>query len=137
MRLLIVLAVLAATGTSAAASPLPTFTGCAPPANVRPASIVVACADGNFYLTGLKWSHWTATDAAAAGTGHENDCTPYCAAGHFHTYSVTVHLFRPEHCKKGKLEFTRFSYRFVTAKPKVVARTATMSAPFRVGSGCP
>ena len=137
MRLLIALAVLAAAGTAAAAAPLPAFTGCAPPAQVRPTSIVVACADGNFYLGGLKWSHWTATDATAAGTAHENDCTPYCAAGRFHTYRVTVRLFRPERCKAGKLEFTRFSYRFVSAKPKVVARSATTPAPFRVPSGCP
>jgi hypothetical protein len=132
---LIVLAVLGSTATAAAAR-LPTFTGCAPPGKVRPASIVVACGDGNFYLTGLKWSQWTATGAAATGTGHENDCSPYCAAGHFHTYRVTVRLFRPERYKGGLLEFTRFSYRFVSAKPKVAARSATTAAPFRVGS-CP
>lgn len=137
MKWLIALAALAAAGTASAASPLPAFTGCAPPAKVRPASIVVACADGNLYLARLKWSHWTASGASAVGTAHENDCTPYCAAGHFHSYRVDVRLFRPERCKEGKLEFTRFTYRFVSAKPKVVARSATMPAPFRVGSGCP
>jgi hypothetical protein len=137
MKWLIALGALVAVGTAGAATPVPSFTGCAPPAKVRPTSIVVACGDGNFYLTGLKWSHWTATDAAAAGTAHENDCTPYCAAGHFHTYRVAVHLFRPEHCKAGKLEFTRFAYRFVSGEPKVVARSETTPAPFRIGSGCP
>jgi hypothetical protein len=136
-RLLVLLAALAAAGTAVAAAPVPRFTGCAPPARVRPASIVVACGDGNFYLTGLKWTHWTARDAAAVGTGHENDCTPYCAAGRFHTYRVAVRLFRPERCKGGRVEFTRFNYRFVSAKPKVVARSETTPAPFRVGSGCP
>jgi hypothetical protein len=131
------LVALLCTAAAGAATRVPTFTGCAPPAKLKPASIVVACGDGNFYLTGLRWLHWTATDATAVGTGHENDCTPYCAAGHFHTYRVAVRLFRPEHCKGGALEFTRFGYRFVSAKPKVGARSATLPAPFRVGSGCP
>jgi hypothetical protein len=104
---------------------------------VRPASILVACGDGNFFLTGLKWSNWTTTSATALGTGHQNDCTPSCAAGHFHLYHVRVRLDRPETCTKERRLFTRFSYHFVARKPPSVAWSHTMKAPFGRRSGCP
>jgi len=122
----------------ASTTTVPSFAGCfnvAP--KVRPPSLVVACGDGNFFLTGLKWSHWTTMSAAGLGTGHQNDCTPYCAAGHFHLYRVSVRLSRPEVCKNGRHEFTRFSYRFVSRKPPSVARGGTFKSPFYRGSGCP
>jgi len=78
---------------------------------VRPRSIVAACGDGNLFFTGLRWSRWGATSAAATGTAHLNDCKPFCAAGHFHTYPARVTLGGVETCA-GKRELTRLSYRF-------------------------
>lgn len=123
----------------AAGSPVvPSFAGCFGTApQVRPASIVVACGDGNFFLTRLKWSSWNATAAAGLATGHQNDCKPYCAAGHFHLYLVSVHLSRPENCRNGRREFTRFTFRFVSSKPPHVARGGTFKSPFYRGNGCP
>jgi hypothetical protein len=122
----------------ATATPLPSFAGCFGTApKVRPASVVVACRHKNFFLTGLKWSRWTTTGATARGTGHQNDCTPNCAAAHFHLYHVRVRLFRPETCKNGQREFTRFTYHFVARKPPSVALGRTFESPFYRGNGCP
>ncbi len=52
--------------------------------SVEPAEIVLACADYNAILESLHWTGWTATSATAVGTFVYNDCTPNCAAGHFH-----------------------------------------------------
>jgi len=61
---------------------------------VRPRSIVIACADG-------------------AGTGHQNDCTPYCAARHFHAYPLAVRLDRVARCGSRKeLQFIRLTWTF-------------------------
>jgi hypothetical protein len=121
--LVVLLACAAATATSSAAA-VPGFTGCrsfvsrsAVPV-VRPRSIVIACADGNFYATGLAWTRWDAGGAAGAGTGHENDCTPFCAAGHFHTYRLAVQLSGVRTCGSRKSpQFTRLSWRWVGRKP--------------------
>ena len=94
---LLLLGLSAASATAAPASP-PVFEGCLTGPVVRPASIVVACADGNFYVSRLRWSAWTATAATATGTAHQNDCKPYCAAGHFHTYPVRVTATKRSRC---------------------------------------
>jgi hypothetical protein len=124
--------------TELAATPVPSFAGCWPKApQTRPHSILVACGDGNFTVTGIKWSSWTAVAASGAGTGHQNDCTPNCARGHFHRYRVSLHLYRPVRCHNQRREFTRFTFRFVGAKPLHVARSGTEKSPFYTGAGCP
>lgn len=121
--LLVALALPAAAASSAAK---PGFYGCRmytvkhPVAVVRPRSIVVACGDGNFYLTRLSWSSWTATRAGGTGTGHQNDCKPNCAAGHFHTYPAEVTLSKPRTCAGHKV-FTTLSWRFTTQTPDGIA----------------
>src|SRR5690242_2629326 len=67
---------------------------------VKPRSIIITCADANFVLTGLKWSHWRRTSAAGAGSAKINDCKPSCAQGHFHTYPVSVRLSSAHFCRK-------------------------------------
>ncbi len=47
---------------------------------VRPRSIVLACGDGNFYLTGIAWSRWGMREALGVGVGHQNNCLPDCAS---------------------------------------------------------
>src|ERR1700736_6495237 len=59
---------------------------------VRPGSFTLACADGNDYLSGLSWTSWTPRLASGYGTQVIDDCLPYCAAGHFHSYPVLVVL---------------------------------------------
>jgi hypothetical protein len=60
---------------------------------VRPRSFVLTCADGNAYFAKLSWTGWTPGLASAKGTLVLNDCTPYCAAGHFHSYPAIVVLW--------------------------------------------
>ena len=129
MRFAVVVAAALALAASAGAASVPglqvCFTG---KTVVRPASITIACGDGNFFVTKLRWSSWNATGARATGVGHENDCKPYCAAGHFHAYAVSVRLSRPKSCAAGKREFARIDYRFVGAKPAGVPRTGFVPA---------
>jgi hypothetical protein len=63
---------------------------CLGKAQVRPSDFILACADANDYLTKLAWTSWGPYLASAVGTQEENDCIPYCAAGHFHAYPVDV-----------------------------------------------
>jgi len=111
--------VLAASGAS-----VPGFAGCRsfvvprPVLLMRPRSILVACGDGNFYVTELRWTRWDARDADGAGSGHLNDCTPYCAAGHFHVYPVAVRLDLARVCGARPVrEFTRLSWSFPGRRP--------------------
>jgi hypothetical protein len=93
-----------------AAAAAVTWSGCEHRARVRPKAIIVACADANFYVQGIRWSRWSATRAVGAGTAHVNDCTPNCAAGHFHTFRVTVRLSRVVTCVPGRREFARIEW---------------------------
>jgi hypothetical protein len=61
---------------------------------VRPATLMMACDDGNAYLSGLHWTAWQSS-ATASGTWRINDCVPDCAAGTFHTFTATVRLWQP------------------------------------------
>jgi hypothetical protein len=51
---------------------------------IRPAEIVFACADGNYYVDHLSWRSWHPWKAVGYGVFHRNDCRPDCADGTFH-----------------------------------------------------
>ena len=59
---------------------------------VKPASVMLACGDGNFWIAALEWHAWGSATTTATGRVHYNDCTPYCAAGHFHVIPGTATL---------------------------------------------
>ncbi|MFE0630055.1 hypothetical protein ACFW3D_24200 [Streptomyces sp. NPDC058864] len=59
---------------------------------VMPPDFLLACGDGNDRLGGLYWSHWGSDSAVGTGYEEANDCDPYCAAGHFHTFPVKIEL---------------------------------------------
>ena len=84
----------------------------------QPVRLVLACGDGNLYFTNLKWKNWGAATATASGTDHLNDCTPYCAAGHFHTYSVRITVDKLRPCGITR-EYARLRYAYVKARPTV------------------
>ena len=86
------------------------WTGCAHKPQVRPASIVIACADANFYVDHLHWKSWGTKAAVAIGQGHQNDCTPNCAAGHFHAFPMKVRLSRVVTCTRGQRQFARITW---------------------------
>jgi hypothetical protein len=91
---------------------------------VKPRSIIITCADANFVLTGLKWSHWRRRSAAGAGSAKINDCKPSCANGHFHKYPVSVSLSSAHFCRKaGKTQFRRMRLTFTGTVPAGIKRT--------------
>lgn len=137
----IAVALVACVGANAATSP--GFLGCkaftAPHSRlqVRPASIVAACGDGNFYFTRIHWTSWKATAATGGGVAHQNGCTPNCAAGKFQMYLARVRLSAVKHCH-GRTEFTKLSWTFAAARPKGVPRSSSKrsAAPSRVARRC-
>lgn len=96
--------------TAAAASKVPVVIACFRHGQVRPRRYVLACGDGNEYLAGLRWSSWT-SHAFGSGTHAFNDCVPFCARGHFHSFRVLVVLWRaePRPGHAGERYFTRFT----------------------------
>jgi hypothetical protein len=120
---------------AAGAQRLPRFAGCksffsrSVSGVVRPRSIMLACGDGNFYLTRVAWARWGMRHALGIGVGHQNDCVPDCASGHFHTYRVAVRLDRAMmNCATQNLaQFTRASWTFTGEKPRAVVRSGSES----------
>jgi len=108
-------------------------------AQTRPGSFTLACADDNDYLSGLSWTSWTPKLASGYGTQHENDCIPYCAAGHFHSYPVLVVLWGTAavHGSPGTVRYTTITLLYTGARPEVYnghkyvegPATVTMSLP--------
>jgi hypothetical protein len=100
---------LAATAAPAAAKPV-VIVNCLSKAQVKPSSYVIACGDGNDYLTALHWVSWKNV-AFGSGTEHLNDCNPSCAQGKVYTYPVLVTLWgskaRPHH--PGQRYFSRLT----------------------------
>jgi hypothetical protein len=109
-------ALLAAAVLSHAGAKQPTIPSCLL-RPVAPEEIVLACGDGNFSLESLRWKGWGAATATAAGVVHENDCKPYCAAGHFHDYPVTVAATALKSCKAGRRQYTGLSWRYTGRRP--------------------
>ena len=83
-----------------------------------PHHLMLACGDGNFYLDGMTWRSWGAASATGTGTAHANDCTPDCAAGHFHTYRVTATVSDLRKCMGGRRQYTTLVLRYPATKPR-------------------
>ena len=86
-----------------------------------PKQLTLACADGNYLLTQLRWQHWGRTAASASGTARANDCKPYCAAGHFYSYPVTVTVDRLTRCNSARY-YARLTITFASARPAGIAK---------------
>jgi hypothetical protein len=116
----------------------PLLSGCVDQRLVRPARIDF-CGDGNFYLTGIVWAAWDTSGAVGAAVAHQNDCVPFCAGGHYHTYSAAVWLTRARTCSDGRLQFTRLSYLFLLQRPShLSAGPHLVTAPLGVPAArCP
>lgn len=95
---------------------------------VQPREFMLACGDGNNLLTSLHWKHWRSGSAVGTGRDVVNDCDPYCAAGRFHSYRVTVRLdrARPWAERPGTRHFTRLHMHYVGARPAFSARDVTV-----------
>jgi hypothetical protein len=82
---------------------------------VEPRTFILACADGNSYLDKLTWTSWTGKVASAYGILTENDCLPYCAAGHFHSYPILAVTWGSQ-SYKGSQRYTELTIIFTTGK---------------------
>jgi hypothetical protein len=97
---------------------------------VSPKALTLACGDGNYGLTGMFWGPtWGQPSAAAKGLAQANDCTPYCAAGHFHTYPVTATASKIRTCLTGGLQYTLLVLRYPGKRPPGVHTTETWKFP--------
>jgi hypothetical protein len=83
----------AAHDTLAAAAPSVAVYSCTNQPQVRPSTYDQFC-DGSGYFTGLHWSTWNASIAAATGVQYLNNCTPNCAAGKFSHRTVDLIFWR-------------------------------------------
>ena len=83
----------------------------------HPAQLVLACADANYELAQLAWSSWGGASARAVGKVRANDCTPYCAAGHFHTYPAKVTADNLTRCGSTRI-YLRLTIDFTGKRPK-------------------
>ncbi|MFJ6785833.1 hypothetical protein [Streptomyces yangpuensis] len=79
-----------------APNPDPVVVDCFSKPQTRPEEYLLACGDGNNRLVDLHWTTWGPQTATATGTDMVNDCRPYCAAGRFRPYPVTVTLSHPQ-----------------------------------------
>ncbi|GAB7030031.1 hypothetical protein AB0G35_17620 [Streptomyces sp. NPDC021749] len=100
---------------------------CTEKPQVRPGTFMLACGDGNNVLTSLRWSRWQPQSAEAEGRDMVNDCRPYCAAGHFHSYRVHVRLDEPQRRPghPGQWHYTRITLTYPADRPADTPRVVT------------
>jgi hypothetical protein len=94
---------------AAAATTPPTIPDCYSQV-VAPREMVLACGDGNLSLEDLSWTSWGAATATASGNARANDCDPYCAAGTFRTYPVSVTATGLRTCLSGRRQYTHLEW---------------------------
>jgi hypothetical protein len=90
------------------------------PAQIKPRTFIVTCADGGIQFDKLSWTSWTPSVASAAGTLEENDCTPTCVAGHFHAYPALLILWgsKPVPNHPGERCYTMMTSILTGARPR-------------------
>ncbi|MGC9379849.1 hypothetical protein [Streptomyces sp. MH13] len=105
----------------------PVLVGCSWQPEVRPEAFLLACGDGNSRLVSLHWVRWDTNAAVGRGTNAINDCDPYCAAGTFHSYPVTVRLDQPRPWEKdpGEQHYTRITLTYTDGRPDGFPRVVT------------
>jgi hypothetical protein len=93
---------------------------CGPLASA-PASLILACADANYELASLRWTGWGGPRASATGIARANDCTPNCAAGHFHSYKVTATADELKGCGAARY-YGRLTIVYPGARPQGIGK---------------
>ncbi len=68
--------------------------------------------------------------AAGVGTAFANDCKPYCAAGHFHTYRAVLLLNGTQSCG-GKTAYRTATVAIVGTPPPAWQTAADATYPLR------
>ena len=90
-------------------------------AAVAPKTLILACADANYQLITLRWTDWGQASAKAHGLAYANDCNPYCAAGHFHSYPVAVTADELTKCGAARY-YARLTIQYMSMRPAGIAQ---------------
>ncbi len=101
-----------------------------PQAQVEPSEIVLACGDGNAYLSNLSWSSWDTSGAVGYGSFMLNNCQPTCAGGTFIQRSAMVSLAYPVLTSSG-YEFSTITYTY--ADPSQPGGTGSYTSVITTG----
>ena len=101
-----------ASRSAGASKTTPRVLTCPGHTEVRPRSYLMSCGDANASWKNMVWTSWGPRTASGTGDLYQNDCTPNCASGHFHTYPAKVVLSGVKVTKKFGLLYSRatFSY---------------------------
>lgn len=94
----------------------------------KPKSFVVTCADANFVVKDVEYSHYGKKTAHGTGTASINTCNPSCVEGTFKSYPVQFTLSRVRQCGDVP-QFRRLKLTFTGKKPKGQSRV--MRQPFQ------
>ncbi len=79
--------------TSATAATKPEVIQCDGKGQVKPKEIVLACGDGNTFVSKITWKKWNKNKATGTGTLSWNTCLPEtCVAGIVQTYKAKITL---------------------------------------------
>jgi len=84
---------------------------------VLPSSFILACADGNDFLTGMRWVSWR-TVAYGSGVEVAKSCVPNCSASRFKRFPVLIMLWRAK--RRGhsdQFKFTRLTVIYTGRRP--------------------
>ncbi len=101
-------------------------------ARYKPQTIVLACGDGNMFLTRMKWSHWSQSQASGSGVYAHDTCTPSCASGKLVRVNATVTLSKPIHCKHASYEvFDQTNVRYRPKAGHTSRQTFTVGCPMK------
>lgn len=97
---------------------------------VRPSGVILACADAGLGVRSIRWLGWGAPVAAGVGVAYANDCTPTCAAGHFHSYQGVLLLSGAQRCD-GEIVYARAAVAVVGTPPQAWSTVADATYPLR------
>ena len=102
----------------------------------KPKKIVLACGDAGSWLSTLKWTSWSATQASGTGVYNANDCTPNCAAGQIKSGPVNVTLSTPKTCpSQTHPAFKRVALTYTGTRPKGAPANFRFVCPVRRARG--
>ncbi len=110
--------------TSRPPAPAKVIVNCEGRKQVEPRQFILACADGNAYLDKLAWTSWTQSMGTAAGVFVVNDCNPFCAAGHFHSYQVLAVIWGGSRYH-GSQRYSELTIIFTGKRPQGLPQTMT------------
>lgn len=82
------------------------LTSCVDDYVVKPAGIILTCADGGISIEKIVWRDWSVNTASGSGLYVYNDCDPDCADGTYHKVQVELSLGMKLIDAKNKSVFT-------------------------------